>query len=473
MTLLYDSGPAFSRVTPPFARLPPELQLGIFTLCLHQEEYPLLRKGTFPWVFLSVCRRWRELCISAPHLWSRFEVDINRCCTAASVNGDAPLVNVIKRCIRLSNEYPLSIRLIYHSQAVRGRTLELDPTCTRIISLLLPHVERWRRMAFSLPSACISPLFQSAVPHRLTSLKALALDIEGVNGWSSGEQCLNVMCLGIEWTQITALHLNLEDKQSLSLDSCLTILSQTRKLITCTLNCHCDLTDSMKPVDDSDWNMIHAELPELRELHLVVQGKRHVSSERNFMSFLDRLHSLTALKSLQLEWLLPGPRPVDLPTGGPATVSAPHHAMLVSFLDRLGTGLETFRLSYLPLTPVQLVDCLVVLPSIVNLELRFSLSTCGPITDVFFQGLILGVTRNVGSERRMVLPFLESLKLECCGSSHESFPYVINTFLKHRKRVKVFSLFTRTRLDELEDEAVVARWKKRGIQVSFRSLLLT
>ncbi|KAK1235759.1 hypothetical protein PQX77_001003 [Marasmius sp. AFHP31] len=444
--------------------LPAELLLEIFNHCLPQETYPRVRRDSCPWVFLFVCKRWRELCNTTPKLWSRFEVDINRsgCVTDGLHGPNKPLLDLIQQWIQFSKTYPkLSVRLAYNPPRGLTRHSYLDPTPAHIISLLIPHASRWHDVDFSVPCACIEPLFYST-PHSLERLRALKLDVKEGN-WVFNHSW-DLMNLGINWKQITHLHLNLDDAHILTLDSCLAVLRQTETLISCTLNTRC--VSSATDIDDPTTRI---ELPTLSRLHLVVQGDRHShlqpEPESIFVSFLDKI-SATTLNSLQIEWLLP----VDS-----TETRAPHHDAFISFLRRVANTLETFQLSYLPLSPPQLVECLLAIPRVENLELRYPLGgeLPDPITEFFLEGLIFGV-HDGRRAHHIVLPRLKCLRLEGQGGTRYEYPRLVVALLKQRSRTTLteFSLYTGIKYKELEDGPVVDEWKSRGVEVAVRSLVV-
>lgn len=111
----------------PFSHLPTELLIQIFVLCSHSGG-PLT-----PLDLSAVCRRWREVCISSPHVWQLIVVST------------------------LSRSIP-SIRSQAELWITRSAPLPFDvhvdlPDCEAllpIISYFLPHIHRWRDCSISL-----------------------------------------------------------------------------------------------------------------------------------------------------------------------------------------------------------------------------------------------------------------------------------------------------------------------------------
>ncbi|KAI6041383.1 hypothetical protein EDC04DRAFT_2669190 [Pisolithus marmoratus] len=105
----------------PFSRLPTELFIQIFVLCGRSgEPFTPLNLGT-------VCKRWREVCISSPHVWQLIVVStLSRSIT--SIRSQAELW--------ISRSFPLSFDV--HIELADCEAL------LPIISNFLPHIHRWR-----------------------------------------------------------------------------------------------------------------------------------------------------------------------------------------------------------------------------------------------------------------------------------------------------------------------------------------
>ncbi|KAF6746880.1 hypothetical protein DFP72DRAFT_822436, partial [Ephemerocybe angulata] len=67
---LSESIDAHKRLRSPIRRLPKELLLEIFILCLPDRHQPVLSEWKAPLLLTRVCKPWRILAMSAPVLWS-------------------------------------------------------------------------------------------------------------------------------------------------------------------------------------------------------------------------------------------------------------------------------------------------------------------------------------------------------------------------------------------------------------------
>ncbi|KDQ55569.1 hypothetical protein JAAARDRAFT_323590 [Jaapia argillacea MUCL 33604] len=90
-----------------------------------------------------VCRHWRELSLNTPGLWSRLNISILR-------SWEEERVRV---CLERSRKALLDIRLSRHDWA-DGSSQQDEASCSMkmpaFISLLLPHIHRWRTLAINI-----------------------------------------------------------------------------------------------------------------------------------------------------------------------------------------------------------------------------------------------------------------------------------------------------------------------------------
>ncbi|KIK18341.1 hypothetical protein PISMIDRAFT_684218 [Pisolithus microcarpus 441] len=105
----------------PFSRLPTELLIQVFVLCGRSGgSFTLLDLGT-------VCRRWREVCISSPHVWQLIVVStLSR--SISSIRSQAELW--------VTRSFPLPFDV--HIDLADCEAL------LPIVSYFLPHIHRWR-----------------------------------------------------------------------------------------------------------------------------------------------------------------------------------------------------------------------------------------------------------------------------------------------------------------------------------------
>ncbi|KAL0959535.1 hypothetical protein HGRIS_011248 [Hohenbuehelia grisea] len=112
-------------------RLPPEILLIIFRL------YHLYHEPEQPWYVSMVCRTWRSVALSAPHMWSTISIESN---SAPSSNSIAYTKELIQR----SAAAPLTVEFAI---------LNMHPKCLR---QLLSASHRWQKatIAFSATDKC-------------------------------------------------------------------------------------------------------------------------------------------------------------------------------------------------------------------------------------------------------------------------------------------------------------------------------
>ncbi|KAK7060150.1 hypothetical protein VNI00_000914 [Paramarasmius palmivorus] len=302
---------------------------------------------------------------------------------------------------------------------------------------------RCHELGLSVPSACATPFLEmqparnSFTPFR--ALKSLKLDMQGV--WYT-KQSLDVLSMGIDWAQMTDLHLMLDSGHMLTLDECLCLLRQARSLQRCSLNAICLLSSEEQE---------EVSLDACRDLRLVLQGEVGLEAERSAVAFLSRINA-PFLKTFQVEWFVPSPFPWDMEAE--QALWAPQHARFLSFLERSGKSLETLRISHLPLAEAQLIQCIAVAKRVENLELKFSLGrdSNDPLSDRFFRRL---------GDRDVLLPNLRNLKLQCHGKAVTSAN--LDNLIRKRKLHNV-SAFIGTKLSI--HPSTSAKWKSRQTSVS-------
>ncbi|KAK7048953.1 F-box domain-containing protein, partial [Favolaschia claudopus] len=99
----------------PIARLPPELRVDIFLLCMPESGDSKPDPNAPPMVFLNVCRLWRDIALAIPKLWARLRIDSLPC---SDKFGPGELCNTwIQRACGI----PLSLTL--HGKLVVNRTM--------------------------------------------------------------------------------------------------------------------------------------------------------------------------------------------------------------------------------------------------------------------------------------------------------------------------------------------------------------
>ncbi|KAJ7186395.1 hypothetical protein C8R46DRAFT_1272869 [Mycena filopes] len=208
----------------PVLTLPPEITCEIFKHFL--PPYPACPPiaGTLsPIALTHICRRWREIALSTPDLWSRMQVSSNDSAVAAQV--DAWLTR--------SGSRPLCIE----------SAGELHGLHLRLLSALIPHCARWGhlKLRFSESSPAIATLPTTYSPFPLLRHLDVALPLQD---WSTSFSFVNAPLLRtvafnhtaaanipVPWGQITTLTLSL-----MHLAECVPVFTQASRLVHCRLS---------------------------------------------------------------------------------------------------------------------------------------------------------------------------------------------------------------------------------------------
>ncbi|KIM42790.1 hypothetical protein M413DRAFT_26783 [Hebeloma cylindrosporum] len=458
----------------PFDLLPLELQVEIFSHCL--PLFPHFNVEEAPFLITRVCKTWRDLAYNTPKLWSTFEIEVIG--SGMSLH-DVKIINTIQLWLERSKAVPLNVRIIH---VPVGRIP--DPRSARILSLLVPEARRWKHVEFIVPSSSMSSI-QNSLPDGFPELRSLTLQMKDL--WSS-EPSFDLSSMRIPWHQLTGLDLRLENGNLLDLGRCLEILSQAERLaaFTATVNCVLDLQDP--PSEE-------LSMPALQTLHLIPRGGVGVapmngSPEACLVKFLN-LPSLPAMHTLRIEWLLFSN---DATSPWPTT-----HLDFLSFLHDVSPTIRAIDFAYLPVTEIELMECLSQVPELTDLVLRFSLSDLehDPITDHLFSActhpspsVSHDTTLNGGAESRTttsssssihttpLLPVLENWNIQCHGKryTHTSLLSMLASRQVKRgntshTRLESFHLLSMNSVPQAVQRRVQA-WSDEGLDISIDSLII-
>jgi len=379
-----------------FTGLPFELQAEIFLLCLPHKRYPSLPDTGVeaPSTFLRVCKAWRDLALSIPRLWSSFEITTDASQSLRSIN----LCSRVMLWMRRSRDVPLSVRLTYEPPSSTACRY-FDTAATAVLEALMTSISRWERIEIKVPGATLMPLLASA-PHDLVNLKSLTINLQGV--WTA-HGAVRVQTLGVDWVQLTVLHLTLEADNLLTLDECAEILAEATNLTDCTMNAKAIFQNS------SFGNLTLATMYRF-DLTVHADADDVATPESSLVFFLNSL-DLVRVSELRLHWLT---------NGSDQSAWSLHQPDFMYFLDQLNPTLEKLHLVCLPLSDTQIIDCLDSVPFITHLELKFSLGQHDPISERLLQAL----TMPNSSEGCPLIPSLQSLRLQCPGEAWSSMPLV-------------------------------------------------
>lgn len=391
-----------------FWMLPIELWIEIFLQCLPSE--PRFMPTEAPILLTHICSAWRNVVVSVPQLWCSFTMEIP---FSGRGTSEKYILESTALWLQRSRKAPLCIRLQYlpdPSIVFPGPRHTISRIPERILSLLIPHTQRWRHAEFLMPSACLAPLQElltppmSATAASFPALRSLTVDLKGV--WYSAVP-FDVGSLRVDWSQLTELHLNLDYNHLLTLDECAGILREAKRLTRCYMNADCVLNDNFLP--QSAGQIIRST--ELKYLYLVLQGGAGgggawmtETPDACLVAFFDML-ILPELRSLELEWMTEG----DNNDWGKTSQSG-----FLTFLSHFSKSLEVFNLAYFPLTENQILECLEHLSHLKELELLFPLGYTenDPLSEYLLGALRLTLAAPLPSS---LLPHLTSVKLQSDG----------------------------------------------------------
>jgi len=326
-----------------------------------------------------------------PHLWAYFHIHLQEQ-GATDITKNRNRLTVLALWLARSKGYPLSITITHDSLGQSS-----DRRSAQLLDALIPHAYRWKNIHLGIPSWTFDLLQERNVP----ALESLALNMKGLRGPAKS---FDILALRLPWARLTGLDLHLDATSLLTLDDCLTVLTQCVVLSKCTLNVSCAFNPSSILPEK-------LALPHLRHLYLTLQQsveKKQLAetAESSLVLFLEQLRP-PQLETLRLDWLIKRDEESDSHWSGVQT-------RFISVLGGLGHTLLSFSLSYLPVTESRLLGILADLPNVAHLQLRFSLADTehDPITDVFLSAL----TRGLEASGPTPLPRLEAIHLQCTGA---------------------------------------------------------
>ncbi|KAF9259044.1 hypothetical protein L218DRAFT_1080120 [Marasmius fiardii PR-910] len=129
--------------------LPNELFAAVFQLCVHADTGGhAVSKDAVQWVLSHTCRRWRQVLLSTPSLWSMVRINGHRFPRAP--------VQIVRTWLDRSQNLPLSCSLLakgHPSRAADAMDLTSNPTkdqLEEILGLVLAQFHRWRHVNFIL-----------------------------------------------------------------------------------------------------------------------------------------------------------------------------------------------------------------------------------------------------------------------------------------------------------------------------------
>ncbi len=139
-------------------RLPVETACRIFSLSVCAEYSPFMLPGPqlengysdqtcgciSPDDIASVCRRWREIALSDPALWSTLFISL-RHSTDETLRRS---IKVLDHCLERSRNMPFSCFITCGTHHINPNNHHL---ALRLLCMLLEHQKRWRAIEIRLP----------------------------------------------------------------------------------------------------------------------------------------------------------------------------------------------------------------------------------------------------------------------------------------------------------------------------------
>ncbi|KAJ3508434.1 hypothetical protein NLJ89_g5754 [Agrocybe chaxingu] len=152
---------------PLFKKLPPELVSRVFLACLPENKNNLrkagnldslvlpIRQSSAPLLLASICKRWRQLALATPQLWSSILVQLRP--------ENVPYqTKVVEQWLSRSGCVPLSLHIFYSEWRPGSVHATSIDSFIPIIDLLNQHSDRWQDLVLALPHPLISRLGRSS-----------------------------------------------------------------------------------------------------------------------------------------------------------------------------------------------------------------------------------------------------------------------------------------------------------------------
>ncbi|KAJ8084968.1 hypothetical protein PM082_003745 [Marasmius tenuissimus] len=167
----------------PVRRLPVEVLKEIFVQCLPVEHLPITSTTEFPLLLTRICRHWKEVAITTPHLWCSIHIYIPS--PANEIDGDQFLSIIrqrhegIERWLHRSGSVPLNISFSMGelsrdpTELVHEVVTDWEHANLQFSRILAEYSGRWASFTFrDLPSSVLE-VFASLTREQLPQLISL------------------------------------------------------------------------------------------------------------------------------------------------------------------------------------------------------------------------------------------------------------------------------------------------------------
>ncbi|KAL0955032.1 hypothetical protein HGRIS_003952 [Hohenbuehelia grisea] len=134
--------------SPPMDLLPSEILSDIFSYCLPDllggpQAQSFRRSRAAPLTLLRVCRRWRDVVVTTPVLWTCIAVEQTK-------QGCAPPLPVLQQWLKRSGACGLSLDVLVHSNAGASYS---SAHAAQMFKTLLAVYSRWREVRLCVPTS--------------------------------------------------------------------------------------------------------------------------------------------------------------------------------------------------------------------------------------------------------------------------------------------------------------------------------
>ncbi|KAG6910095.1 hypothetical protein DXG01_013147 [Tephrocybe rancida] len=313
----------------PMSQLPPEIMSKIFTLCLPDDSSASPSLAYSPLLTGRVSRRWREISLSTPELWSSFHVHLEES-HLVDASRAVKLEHALELWVGRSGSLPLSLglycsafgRMVRAMRPIVKHLISYSPRCCRFVL----HLGQMRRNLtrpyqgypwFRLPSQSLFPYLEE-VDLDLPFRDALAFLGPAIN---STPRLRGISLAGTPPSLLTVLPHStlgqLTDLRTTSVESvqgCCEILNLSPRLRSCRFDLSVERDAATKNVTSP---ILHTELdklyvgptdlevffdsvtlPALQTLSINAVPQKGRWSQRSFVDFFSRSHCSLAKLSL-------------------------------------------------------------------------------------------------------------------------------------------------------------------------------
>ncbi|KAG5340444.1 hypothetical protein C0989_001587 [Termitomyces sp. Mn162] len=176
----------------PISTLPPEILEHIFTLCIPWLFHP--QRNSHPLAWTQACRKWRNISINAPRLWSYIDVCDNRLAAECLVRSANAPIHVISSSLywRCTTDETL---LVPHFERINSINVLLFPEGIAQLFSKCPSLPNLITLSLKVPPIASNFLLDLS-PMYLPSLRRLTL-------WSVSVPW--TMCVGLTYLHLRGL----------------------------------------------------------------------------------------------------------------------------------------------------------------------------------------------------------------------------------------------------------------------------